>query len=70
MAVNRYLAEKIVVNWELGTPISTLKVVWEKNTSRRGKEPRGDLLVFLGVGAILQIWVTSSYIQIWLWPRL
>ena len=27
-------------------------------------------LVFLGVGAILQMWVTSSYIQIWLWPGL
>ena len=26
-------------------------------------------LVFLGVGAILQIWVTSSYIQIWLQAR-
>ena len=27
-------------------------------------------LVFLVVGAILQMWVTSSYIQIWLWPGL
>ena len=27
-------------------------------------------LVFLRVGAILQMWVTSSYIQIWLWPGL
>ena len=26
--------------------------------------------MFLGVGAILQMWVTSSYIQIWLWPGL
>ena len=43
MAVNRYLAEKIVVNWELGTPISTLKVVWGK-TARRSKEPGGDLI--------------------------
>ena len=26
--------------------------------------------MFLGVSAILQRWVTSSYIQIWLWPGL
>ena len=36
----------------------------EKNTSRRSKEPGGDLLVFLGVDAILQMWVTSSYIDL------
>ena len=27
-------------------------------------------VVFLGVGAISQMWVTSSDIQIWLWPGL
>ena len=26
--------------------------------------------MFLGVDAILQMWVTSSYIQIWRWPGL
>ena len=26
--------------------------------------------MFLGVGAILQMWMTSSHIQIWLWPGL
>ena len=51
--------------------VTALKVVWGKDTSRRSKEPGSDLLlVFLGVGAILQMWVTSSYIQIWLWPGL
>ena len=40
--------------------VAALKVVW-------GKWPS---LVFLGVVAILQMWATSSYIQIWLWPGL
>ena len=47
------------------------KVLWEKVISRRSKELKSDPgSCPLVLGAILKIWVTSSYIQFWLWPGL
>ena len=47
------------------------KVLWGKVISRRSKELKSDPgSCPLVLGAILKIWVTSSYIQFWLWPGL
>ena len=44
------------------------KVLWEKVISRRSKQLKSD--PGLGLGAMLKMWVTSSYIQFWFWPGL
>ena len=50
---------------------ASLKVLWGKVISRRSKELKSDPgSCPLVLGAILKIWVTSSYIQFWLWPGL
>ena len=47
------------------------KVLWEEVISRRSEELKSDpRILSLGLGAMLKIWVTSSYIQFWLWPGL